>query len=152
MKMRLLFTLAALAIGVAMPALAQEKNTIDPELRSADPEIRQQIEAVTKRREEAYNKHDAAAWSAFYTQDAIDVWTWQPDSTAVGLPAIVKRYEAEFASYPAPQSLKIIRVYAIGNEICAVMEYKHHMHAKGHALVIYVRDADDWKVRLSYVN
>jgi hypothetical protein len=73
MKMRLLSTLAALAIGVAVPALAQEQNSVDPE-------VRQQIEAVTKRREEAYNKHDAAAWSAFYTQDAIDVWTWQPDS------------------------------------------------------------------------
>ena len=143
--MRMLSTLAALAIGVAVPALAQEQNTIDPE-------VRQQIEAVTKRREEAYNKHDAAAYAGFYTQDAIDVWTWQPDSTAVGLPAIVKRYEAEFASYPAPQSFKVLRVYPIGDEICAVTEYKHHMHAKGHALVIYVRDAGDWKVRLFYIN
>jgi hypothetical protein len=47
MKMRLLFTLAALAIGVATQALAQEQNSVDPE-------VRQQIEAVTKRREEAY--------------------------------------------------------------------------------------------------
>ena len=115
MKIRLLFTLAALAIGLATPALAQLQNTVDPE-------VRQQIEAVTKRREEAYNKHDAAAWSAFYTQDAIYVWTWEPDGAAVGLPAIVKRYEAEFASYPAPQSLKVVQVYAIGNEICAVVD------------------------------
>jgi hypothetical protein len=145
MKIRTVVTIVGLAIGFALPGLAQEQNAVDPELR-------QQIEAVTKRREEAYNKHDAAAWSAFYTQDAIDVWTWEPDGAAVGLPAIVKRYEAEFASYPAPQSFNVVRVYAIGNEICAVMEYKHHMHAKGHALVIYVHDADDWKVRLSYVN
>ena len=145
MKIRTVVTIVGLAIGFALPGLAQEQNAVDPELR-------QQIEAVTKRREEAYNKHDAAAWSAFYTQDAIDVWTWEPNGAAVGLPAIVKRYEAEFASYPAPQSLKIVQVYAIGTEICAVMEYKHHGHAKGHALVIYVRDADDWKVRLSYVN
>jgi ketosteroid isomerase-like protein len=145
MKMRLLSTLAALAIGVAVPTLAEEQNSVDPE-------VRQQIEAVTKRREEAYNKHDAAAYARFYTQDAIDVWTWEPQGAAVGLPAIVKRYEAEFASYPAPQSFKVLRIYPIGDEISAVMEYKHHMHAKGHALVIYVRDADDWKVRLSYIN
>jgi hypothetical protein len=124
---------------------AQEQNTVDPE-------VRQQIEAVTKQREEAYNKHDAAAWSAFYTQGAIDVWTWESVGTAVGLPAIEKRYAAEFASYPPKQSFKVVRVYAIGNEICAVMEYKHQLHAKGHALVIYVRDAGDWKVRLSYIN
>ena len=54
MKIRLLFTLAALAIGLAAPTLAQLQNTVDPE-------VRQEIEAVTKRREEAYNKHDAAA-------------------------------------------------------------------------------------------
>ena len=145
MKTLLLSALVGLAISFALPTFAQQQDTVAPE-------VRQQIEAVTKRREEAYNKHDAAAWSAFYTQGAIDVWTWEPDGAAVGLPAIVKRYEAEFASYPAPQSFKVVQVYAIGNEICAVMEYKHHMHAKGHALVIYVRDAGDWKVRLSYVN
>jgi hypothetical protein len=39
-----------------------------------------------------------------------------------------------------------------GMKYVRVMGYKHHMHAKGHALVIYVHDADDWKVRLSYVN
>ena len=145
MKIRLLFTLAALAIGLATPALAQLQNTVDPK-------VRQQIEAVTKRMEEAYNKHDAAAYAAFYTEGAIDVWTWEPDGALVGLLAIVKRYEADFASYPPPQSLKVVQVYPIGNEICAVTEYKHHMHAKGHALVIYVHDAGDWKVRLSYVN
>jgi hypothetical protein len=145
MKMRLLFTLAGLAIGFAAPVFAQEQNTVDPE-------VRQQIEAVTMRRKEAYNKHDAAAWAAFYTQGAIDVWSFEAEGAAVGLPAIVKRYEAEFASYPAEQSFKVVQVYTIGNEICAVMEYTHHQHAKGHALVIYVRDAGDWKVRLSYVN
>ena len=55
MKIRLLFTLAALAIGLATPTLAQLQKTVDRK-------VRQEIEAVTKRREEAYNKHDAAAW------------------------------------------------------------------------------------------
>jgi hypothetical protein len=45
-KMRLLATLAGLAIGVAAPALAQEQKTADPEVRSADPALRQQIEAA----------------------------------------------------------------------------------------------------------
>jgi hypothetical protein len=61
----------------------QEPNTVDPE-------VRQEIEAVTKRREEAFNKHDAAAWSAFYTEFAIDVWSFQAEGAAVGLPAIKK--------------------------------------------------------------
>jgi hypothetical protein len=146
MKMRLLSILAALAIGAAAPAVAQEQDTVAPE-------VRQEIEAVTKRREEAYNKYDAAAWAAFYTVDAIDTVSFWSDGAAVGLPAILKRYEAEFASYPAEQRFKVVQVYAIGNEICAVVEYiHHHMHGKGHAVVIYVRDADEWKVRLSYIN
>jgi len=33
MKVRLLLTLAGLAIGFAVPALAQEQNTVDPEVR-----------------------------------------------------------------------------------------------------------------------
>ena len=83
MKIRLLFTLAALAIGLATPALAQLQNTVDPE-------VRQQIEAVTKRMEEAHNKHDAAAYAAFYTEFGINVWSWQAEGAADDLPAIKK--------------------------------------------------------------
>ena len=145
MKIRLLFTLAALAIGLATPALAQLQNTVDPE-------VRQQIEAVTKRMEEAFNKHDAAAWSAFYTEFAIDVWSLPAEGAAVGLPAIKKKYEAFFVSPPRPTSFKVVQVYAIANKICAVMDYTDHRGWKGQNLVIYVYvpDAEDWKVRLSY--
>jgi hypothetical protein len=89
----------------------------------------------------------------FYTQDAIDVWTWLSEGgAAVGLPAIEKRYTAEFASAPAKQSIKVVGVYAIGNQICAVTEFRNYYHGKRHAVVIYVHDADDWKVRLSYMD
>ena len=64
MKTRLLFALVGLAIGFALPVLAQEQNTVDPELR-------QQIEAVLMKFDDAYNKHDAAATPALYTQDAV---------------------------------------------------------------------------------
>ena len=143
MKIRLLFTLAALAIGLATPALAQLQNTVDPE-------VRQQIEAVTKRMEEVYNKHDAAAYAAFYTEFAIDVWSFQAGA-ADGLPAIKKKYEAVFASHPPPISFKVVQVYAIANRIFAVVDHTDH-RVKGQALVIYsyVPDADDWKVRLRY--
>jgi hypothetical protein len=47
MKIRTVVTIVGLEIGFALPALGQEQNTVDPE-------VRQQIEAVTKRREDAY--------------------------------------------------------------------------------------------------
>jgi sensor domain CHASE-containing protein len=47
MKMRLLLALIGPAISFAVPVLAQEQNTVDPE-------VRQQIEAATMNIEEAY--------------------------------------------------------------------------------------------------
>ena len=64
MKMRLLLTLTGLAISFALPTFAQEKDTIDPQTR-------QQLEAIIKKYQEAFNKHDAAAMAAFYTEDAV---------------------------------------------------------------------------------
>ena len=59
MKMPFLITLAGLAIGFAVPAVAEEQNTVDPE-------VRQQIEAAVLKYQEAYNNYDAAATAALF--------------------------------------------------------------------------------------
>jgi hypothetical protein len=69
-KVRLLPTLAGLAIGFAVPILAQEENAIDPE-------VRQQIEALIVELDEAYNRSDAAAIEALFTPDAVQVGEWE---------------------------------------------------------------------------
>jgi hypothetical protein len=71
MKMRLLLTLAGLAFSFALPTFAQEENTVDPE-------VRQQIEAVLVKYDEAFNKHDATAVAALFTQGAVEVLGWEP--------------------------------------------------------------------------
>jgi len=43
MKIRLILSLAGLASGFALPAFAQEKGTVDPQ-------VRQEIEALEKKR------------------------------------------------------------------------------------------------------
>jgi hypothetical protein len=48
----------------------QLKNTVDPQ-------VRQQIEAVLLKFQEAYNNRDAAAIAALQTQNAIEVRSWQ---------------------------------------------------------------------------
>ena len=63
---RLLLALAGLAFGFVFPILAQEKRPIDPQ-------DRQEIEAIFMKFQEAFNKRDAAAIAAQYTQDAIEV-------------------------------------------------------------------------------
>jgi hypothetical protein len=66
MKIRLL-ALAGLAIGFAVPALAQEQNTVDPE-------VRQQIEAAVMNYDDADNKNDAVVIAALFGQDAVEMW------------------------------------------------------------------------------
>jgi hypothetical protein len=61
MKIRLLLILAGLAISFGVPTLAQEPNTVDPE-------VLQQIEAVLMKFDDAYNKNDAAATAGLFLQ------------------------------------------------------------------------------------
>ena len=64
MKNCLVILLAGWAIGVAVPAFAQQKDTVDPQ-------IAQQIRALGVKYDEAFNKNDADAVAAFYTEDAV---------------------------------------------------------------------------------
>jgi hypothetical protein len=72
MKKRLVVPLVGLAFSFALPTFAQEKDTVDPE-------VRQQIEAVLMKFDEAYNKHDAAEIAALYTQDAVRILSWESE-------------------------------------------------------------------------
>jgi ketosteroid isomerase-like protein len=145
MKIRLVVPLVALAISLAMPALAQEQNTVDPE-------VRQQIEAAYMKFAEAFNKHDAAAMGDPYTQNAVEVWPSQPDGGLIsGREPIVKAIMAEAVSGSTLEH-KIVQMYACGNDICAITEWGQGVHYGRYAVIIYVRDADDWKIRMKYVD
>ena len=63
MKIRVLLTLAGLAIGFTLPTFAQQQNTPDPKLRD-------ELVAFNKKFDDAMLKEDAAALAAFYTEDA----------------------------------------------------------------------------------
>jgi uncharacterized protein (TIGR02246 family) len=143
MKMPFILTLAGLAIGFAVPALAQEQNTLDPE-------VRQQIEAVVKKHEQAYNEYDAAAFADGFTQYAVEV---SAGGTAWGRKEIEERYVAELASHPGKQSFKLMQVCPVGDALCAVSEFFHYnTQTKGHYAAIYVREGGTWKIRMAYVN
>jgi len=143
MKIPLLSALAGLAISFAVPVLAQEKDTVDPE-------VRQQIEALFKKLDDGYNKNDLAAITDLYTQDAVQVISWFTDGTSVGRTAIEKWYRVEFASSPYGLVSKLVQVHAIGNEISTITEWSA-THTMGQAVTVWVRDADTFKIRLLYV-
>jgi uncharacterized protein (TIGR02246 family) len=142
MKIRFLVTLAGLAIGFAVPTLAQEQNTVDPE-------VRQQIEAVLVSFGEAFNKHDAAAVATLFTLDAVLVLDWGEGGTFCGQQAIEKHYAVDFASSPPEFAEKLVQVYAIGDRISTISEWRHGKW-KGYHARIYVRDVDTWKIGMDY--
>jgi uncharacterized protein (TIGR02246 family) len=66
MKIRSLLAFVGLAISFALPIVAQETTTPDPQLR-------QQLETFAKKEDEAFNKNDAAAVAALFEEDAVMV-------------------------------------------------------------------------------
>jgi SnoaL-like domain len=98
MKIRLLIALVGLAFSFAVPSIAQEQNSIDPQ-------VRQDIEAALTKFAEAFNKHDAAEVATLFTLDAVLVLDWGEGGTFSGQQAIEKYYAVDFASSP-PNSPK----------------------------------------------
>ena len=142
--MRLLVTLAGLAIGFAVRVLAQEQDTVDPE-------VRQQIEALIAKQDEAFNKNDAAGCTAEYTQDAIEVWSWESaGGAAISQQAIEIRAALRLRLSPAKRVRELVQVYPVGDQICAISEFDHTFGKKGYCVAVYVRELDEWKIRMAY--
>jgi hypothetical protein len=144
MKTRLVVPLVGLAISFALPTFAQEKGAVDPETR-------QEIEATYNKRIDALKKEDAAAYAALYTQDAVLVnATGYGDDLISGQEAIRKTFENILSAGSSRISdARILEMHPVGNnEICAITEYIWLRHQLLHSVSIYVRDADEWKVRM----
>ena len=142
MKIRLLLTLVGLAIGFALPTVAQEQKTVDPKLR-------QEIEAIEMKFQEAYNNRDVAAIAALYTENAVEVSNQGRPS--FGLEAIRKMFADEFATNPGKMVNTIVQVNQLGRDICATMDTSIGLN-DGHAARIFVPYADTWKIRMTYVS
>jgi ketosteroid isomerase-like protein len=156
MKIRLAVALVGLAFGFAVPAFAQQKDTVDPQTR-------QQIDALDKKIGEAYSNDDAAAVAALFTEDGVLV---RPQGTVYGREAIEKLYADTFqkihlsndtskADQNSPHSIG-----AAGNEIWETGEWSvtlqgkkgPPMQLKGYNAYIDVREGDDWKIRMEIFN
>jgi uncharacterized protein (TIGR02246 family) len=146
MKKRLLVPLVGLAISFAFPIYAQDQTAVDPKTR-------QEIEAVGMQFGEAYNKHDAAAVAALYTQDAVRVQNPPGMGGAwhVGRKAMEKLFETEFtASWSSSPAVgKLVQMYAFEDSIATISEWSIGQY-NGHSVKIFVRDADTWKIRMEY--
>jgi ketosteroid isomerase-like protein len=155
MKIRFLIALVGLAISFAVPTLAQQKDTPDPQLR-------EKLVAVIKKHTDALDKNDAAAIAANFTEDAIFV---TPEGTFFGREAIEKKYvddfkqQIHFSNNTAPPDQDSPHIIGTtGNEIWATGAWTCTVQGqnfgptpfKGNWSVI--REGDDWKIRMLTYN
>jgi uncharacterized protein (TIGR02246 family) len=156
MKVHLLFALLGLAISFALPTYAQQKDL-------ADPQTTQKLLAVAKADEEARNNHDPAAFAANYTRDAVFVRTEGP---IIGRQAIQKWLTEVWKSWHPKNCITKVDgnayhlIGTAGNEVWATGEWSETgqgkngepLPIKGYWSAIYVREGDDWKVRMAESN
>jgi ketosteroid isomerase-like protein len=156
MKTRLLGALVGLAISFTLPTYAQQKDM-------ADPQTTQKILAIGKAYEEAENNNDAAAVAALFTHDAVFVTTEGP---IIGRQAIQKWYTDLYQWWHPKNYITKLdgnaphSIGTAGNELWATGEWsetgqgKHGepIPIKGYQLMFFVRESDDWKIRMEVWN
>ena len=101
MKRRLLLALIGLAVGLTVPAFAQ-KDTAGPQtVQQRDligiPDTVAKFDELHHKLEEAYNKNDAAAVVALFTEDAVLVTS---DGVFSGRQPIEQKYADAFQRSP----------------------------------------------------
>jgi NADP-dependent 3-hydroxy acid dehydrogenase YdfG len=73
--------------------------------------------------------------------DTIDKMAISPDAIARAI------------AFAIEQSVKLLQVYVIGNEVCTISEFNHViLGVKGYSVRIYSRESDTWKIRMDYAN
>ena len=156
MKIRLALALVGLAIGFAVPAFAQQKDTVDPQTI-------EQIDAFAKKFDEAFDNGDAAALASLFTDDAVFV---TPGGMMYGREAIEKYWVETFQQGHFSNHLNKADQYSphligtTGNEVWRTGEWSFTVQGKsgdpinlkGFWSAINVREGDTWKTRLLTFN
>jgi uncharacterized protein (TIGR02246 family) len=155
MKTRLLLAVAGLAIGSALPTLAQQKETVDPK-------IIEQLDAKIKKYDEAVNNNDAAAVAALFMEDAVFVTDGGP---VFGRQAVEKWYADVFKrwhprNHTGPKDPNSPRIIGTADNISLYGEWSETgqgekgepIQIKGYWSAIDTREGDHWKVRILTYN
>jgi ketosteroid isomerase-like protein len=151
-----LLALAGLAIGFAVPTFAQQKDAVDPQ-------IIEQLNALTKKFIDAVDSNDAAAVAALYTDDAVFV---TPQGPLYGGEAIQKFWTDLFKQFHVSNHVSKDDQYSphiigtAGNEVWRNAEWSETLQGqsggpiqlKGYWSAIEVHEGDDWKHRMLTVN
>ena len=160
MKMRLLLTLAGFAISFVVPTFAQKKDTADPRIAQqldliGDPKAIGEFGDLHRELDEAYDKNDATAVAALFTEDGLFV---TPDGMLSGRQEIAARHADMFQRSPITDfncSRERRHLDAIDNAVWSAGQWASTsqsptgpVFAWGCWTAIYVREGDAWKFRM----
>ena len=158
MKVRALVILVGVATGFALAAFAQQKDTLKAPIARqrdllTDVKALYEFGLLGTKEEEAFNKNDASALAALFTEDAVLV---APDGMFFGRQAIEKRYADMFLDSPITTFCgQHSQLNAIDNAVWSVGKFwsTHQsqagpVFANGYWSAIYVREGDAWKIRM----
>jgi ketosteroid isomerase-like protein len=163
MKIRSL-VLVGLAISFASPTLPQEKDTADRRVVQQHnllvvPKAVDEFGELHHALDEAYNKNDAAAVAAFFTEDALLV---EPDGMFSGRQKIERRYADTFQRSPIISfncSFERNYLNAIDNAVWGAGQWTSTFQSQngsefafGYWSAIFVREGDAWKIRVWTIN
>lgn len=147
MKIRLFLMLAGFAICCAVQAFAFEGNL------AGDVKALDKFGALGKRFDEAYEKGDAAALAALFTENAVLV---APDGLFSDRRAIEQWYADQFQRWrPTNNFVQADRLDSIGNQAwaagewwCTLQSRDGPVQATGYWSAIYAIETDAWKIRM----
>jgi ketosteroid isomerase-like protein len=151
---RLLLTVAGIVAGFALPAMAQQTNTVDPQTT-------QKLHVISKAYDEAVSNNDAAAIAALFTEDAVFVSDRGPIH---GRAAIEQWYTGVFQVWHPQNHIGT----PDGNSSRGTNDSEEwetgawsetgrdkagrRVQIKGYSSTIYVREGDGWKIAMLMYN
>jgi ketosteroid isomerase-like protein len=152
MKIRLVVALLGLAIGFAVPVLAQESDTVTPQTR-------QEVEAVDAQLDEAINNNNATAAAALFTEDAILMlpleYAAERSGIFSGRQDIEKWFVQKFTEYHVTDSKgKLDQINAVDAGVWAVGEWTHNVnfrHTVAYRAIFFVRFDHTYKIRKMFL-
>jgi uncharacterized protein (TIGR02246 family) len=158
MKIRTAVILVGLVTGFTLPACAQQKATVDPAIAQqrdllGDVKALDEFGVLATKVDEAFNKNDAGALAALFTEDGVLVTS---EGIFFGRQAIEKSYVELFQRWPVTSSTsQRDSLDAIDNAAWSTGEWWSTLQSengpefeRGYWSAIYVREGDGWKIRM----
>ena len=150
MKIRLVVALVGLAISLALPTFAQQKEP------TPSDENRKVSAALIKQGDDAFNNNDPAALVAMFTEDSVLV---APEGPIYGREAIAKFWidlfkQVHFSNKVTKDDQ--VSPHVIGHQLWCNGEWSQTVigqnfgpiEQKGHYCAIDSREGDTWKLRM----